>query len=123
MNISRCANGYHGDPTVAGQECVVCECNGNVDPWEPGHCDTSSGMCLKCHSHTSGDQCERCEDGYYGDAITAKNCQGTRAMVVMRKMMKRRRMMRMIIVLLVDSSTDPHKVIFTQQATSLATMY
>ncbi|XP_036790744.1 laminin subunit alpha-1 isoform X1 [Oncorhynchus mykiss] len=71
----RCANGYHGDPTVAGQECVVCECNGNVDPWEPGHCDTSSGMCLKCHSHTSGDQCERCEDGYYGDAITAKNCQ------------------------------------------------
>uniref|UniRef100_A0A8C8HC76 Laminin, alpha 1 n=1 Tax=Oncorhynchus tshawytscha TaxID=74940 RepID=A0A8C8HC76_ONCTS len=71
----RCANGYHGNPTVAGQECVVCECNGNVDPWEPGHCDTSSGMCLKCHSHTSGDQCERCEDGYYGDAITAKNCQ------------------------------------------------
>uniref|UniRef100_A0A4W5KXH8 Laminin subunit alpha-1 n=1 Tax=Hucho hucho TaxID=62062 RepID=A0A4W5KXH8_9TELE len=71
----RCANGYHGDPTVAGQECVVCECNSNVDPWEPGHCDTSSGMCLKCHSHTSGDQCERCKDGYYGDAIAAKNCQ------------------------------------------------
>uniref|UniRef100_A0A673Z2H1 Laminin, alpha 1 n=1 Tax=Salmo trutta TaxID=8032 RepID=A0A673Z2H1_SALTR len=71
----RCANGYHGEPMVAGQECVVCECNGNVDPWEPGHCDTSSGVCLKCHSHTSGDQCERCEDGYYGDAITAKNCQ------------------------------------------------
>ncbi|CAB1341121.1 unnamed protein product [Coregonus sp. 'balchen'] len=71
----RCANGYHGDPKVAGQECVVCECNGNVDPWEPGHCDPSSGVCLKCHSHTSGDQCERCEDGYYGDAITAKNCQ------------------------------------------------
>uniref|UniRef100_A0A4W5KU69 Laminin subunit alpha-1 n=1 Tax=Hucho hucho TaxID=62062 RepID=A0A4W5KU69_9TELE len=70
-----CANGYHGDPTVAGQECVVCECNSNVDPWEPGHCDTSSGMCLKCHSHTSGDQCERCKDGYYGDAIAAKNCQ------------------------------------------------
>uniref|UniRef100_A0A8C7TB04 Laminin, alpha 1 n=1 Tax=Oncorhynchus mykiss TaxID=8022 RepID=A0A8C7TB04_ONCMY len=71
----RCANGYHGDPTVAGKECVLCECNGNVDPWDPGHCDTSSGVCLKCHSHTSGDDCERCEDGYYGDAITAKNCQ------------------------------------------------
>uniref|UniRef100_A0A8C7L2V4 Laminin, alpha 1 n=1 Tax=Oncorhynchus kisutch TaxID=8019 RepID=A0A8C7L2V4_ONCKI len=71
----RCANGYHGDPNVAGKECVLCECNGNVDPWDPGHCDTSSGVCLKCHSHTSGDDCERCEDGYYGDAITAKNCQ------------------------------------------------
>lgn len=112
---------------MAGKECVLCECNGNVDPWDPGHCDTSSGVCLKCHSHTSGDQCERCEDGYYGDAITAKNCQGRRAMVVVMLMvtrkMKRRRMMRIIIVLLVDSSTDPHKVTFTQQAMSLATMY
>ncbi|CDQ96279.1 unnamed protein product [Oncorhynchus mykiss] len=93
----RCANGYHGDPTVAGKECVLCECNGNVDPWDPGHCDTSSGVCLKCHSHTSGDDCERCEDGYYGDAITAKNCQGKRAVM----------MMMMFFVLIEDSSTDP----------------
>ncbi|KAL1006408.1 hypothetical protein UPYG_G00072000 [Umbra pygmaea] len=71
----RCANGYYGEPTVEGQECVVCECNGNVDPQEPGHCDASSGVCLKCHSSTSGDHCERCQDGYYGDAITEKNCQ------------------------------------------------
>ncbi|XP_072536108.1 laminin subunit alpha-1 [Salminus brasiliensis] len=71
----RCANGYYGNPTVPGQKCSVCECNGNVDPSEPGHCDAVTGECLKCVGHTSGRHCERCEDGYYGDAVTAKNCQ------------------------------------------------
>uniref|UniRef100_A0A8B9K092 Basement membrane-specific heparan sulfate proteoglycan core protein n=1 Tax=Astyanax mexicanus TaxID=7994 RepID=A0A8B9K092_ASTMX len=72
----RCANGYYGNPTVAGQKCSVCECNGNVDPSEPGHCDAVTGECLKCVGHTSGRYCERCEDGYFGDAVTAKDCQG-----------------------------------------------
>uniref|UniRef100_W5LFW3 Basement membrane-specific heparan sulfate proteoglycan core protein n=1 Tax=Astyanax mexicanus TaxID=7994 RepID=W5LFW3_ASTMX len=71
----RCANGYYGNPTVAGQKCSVCECNGNVDPSEPGHCDAVTGECLKCVGHTSGRHCERCEDGYFGDAVTAKDCQ------------------------------------------------
>ncbi|XP_017562320.2 laminin subunit alpha-1 [Pygocentrus nattereri] len=71
----RCANGYYGNPTVPGQKCSVCECNGNVDTSEPGHCDSVTGECLKCVQHTSGRHCERCEDGYYGDAVTAKNCQ------------------------------------------------
>lgn len=92
---------------MAGKECVLCECNGNVDPWDPGHCDTSSGVCLKCHSHTSGDDCERCEDGYYGDAITAKNCQGNRTVMMM-----------MFIVLIDDSSTDPITVTNLLQETS-----
>ncbi|KAJ8010618.1 hypothetical protein DPEC_G00076940 [Dallia pectoralis] len=74
-NCERCANGYHGKPTVEGQQCVVCDCNGNVEPEEPGHCDSDSGVCLKCHRNTSGDHCERCQDGYYGDAITAKSCR------------------------------------------------
>ncbi|XP_066538803.1 laminin subunit alpha-1 [Hoplias malabaricus] len=71
----RCANGFYGNPTVPGQKCSVCECNGNVDPSEPGHCDSVTGECLKCVGHTSGRHCERCEDGYFGDAVTAKNCQ------------------------------------------------
>ncbi|KAG5268865.1 hypothetical protein AALO_G00217340 [Alosa alosa] len=71
----RCANGYYGDPTVPGQGCVPCKCNGNVDLEEPDHCDHRTGECLKCVGHTTGPSCERCADGYYGDAITAKNCQ------------------------------------------------
>ncbi|TSK16092.1 Laminin subunit alpha-1 [Bagarius yarrelli] len=71
----RCADGYYGDPTVPGQKCSVCECNENVDPSEPGYCDSVTGECLKCVRHTAGRHCERCADGYYGDAIIAKNCQ------------------------------------------------
>uniref|UniRef100_A0A4W4DP19 Laminin, alpha 1 n=1 Tax=Electrophorus electricus TaxID=8005 RepID=A0A4W4DP19_ELEEL len=72
----RCANGYYGNPTVPGQRCSVCECNGNVDPLEVGHCDGVTGECVKCVGHTAGRHCEHCQDGFYGDAIAAKNCQG-----------------------------------------------
>ncbi|XP_033856869.3 laminin subunit alpha-1-like [Acipenser ruthenus] len=71
----RCANGYYGDPTVPGELCVPCDCNGNVNPLEPGHCDTRTGQCLKCVGNTTGSHCERCADGYFGDAIVAKKCQ------------------------------------------------
>ncbi|XP_056099529.1 laminin subunit alpha-1 [Rhinichthys klamathensis goyatoka] len=71
----RCADGYYGDPTVPGQRCSVCECNGNVDLSEAGHCDGLTGECVKCVSHTAGRHCERCQDGFYGDAVTHKNCQ------------------------------------------------
>lgn len=77
LSVPRCANGYYGNPTISGQKCSVCECNGNVDPSEPGYCDSITGECLKCVRHTAGRHCERCQDGYYGDAIIAKNCQGT----------------------------------------------
>ncbi|XP_076827529.1 laminin subunit alpha-1 isoform X2 [Brachyhypopomus gauderio] len=71
----RCADGYYGSPTVPGQRCSVCECNGNVDPSEAGHCDSVTGECVKCVGHTTGPHCERCQDGFYGDAIVAKNCR------------------------------------------------
>ncbi|XP_016410247.1 laminin subunit alpha-1-like [Sinocyclocheilus rhinocerous] len=71
----RCADGYYGDPAEPGQRCLACECNGNVDPAEAGHCDGRSGECLKCLGHTAGLHCERCADGFYGDAVTLKNCQ------------------------------------------------
>ncbi|XP_063307614.1 laminin subunit alpha-1 isoform X1 [Pelobates fuscus] len=70
----KCANGYYGNPSVPGGSCVPCDCNGNIDPFENGHCDTVTGECLKCTDNTSGWNCERCADGHYGDAILAKNC-------------------------------------------------
>nr|XP_051707390.1 laminin subunit alpha-1 isoform X1 [Oryctolagus cuniculus] len=71
----RCADGYYGNPTVPGEACVPCDCSGNVDPSEPGHCDPVTGECLKCIGNTAGPHCERCADGFYGDAVTAKNCR------------------------------------------------
>uniref|UniRef100_A0A9J7YT73 Laminin, alpha 1 n=1 Tax=Cyprinus carpio carpio TaxID=630221 RepID=A0A9J7YT73_CYPCA len=71
----RCADGYYGDPAEPGRRCSACECNGNVDPAEAGHCDGRTGECLKCLGHTGGLHCERCVHGFYGDAVTLKNCQ------------------------------------------------
>ncbi|KAM9633189.1 laminin subunit alpha-1 [Trichechus inunguis] len=71
----RCADGYFGNPTVPGASCVPCNCSGNVDPLEPGHCDSVTGECLKCIGNTGGAHCECCADGFYGDAVTAKNCR------------------------------------------------
>ncbi|XP_006891492.1 PREDICTED: laminin subunit alpha-1 [Elephantulus edwardii] len=71
----RCADGYYGNPTVPGDSCIPCNCSGNVDPLKPGNCDSVTGECLKCIGNTGGAHCERCADGFYGDAVTAKNCR------------------------------------------------
>ncbi|XP_062932695.1 laminin subunit alpha-1 [Cynocephalus volans] len=71
----RCADGYYGNPKVPGESCVPCDCSGNVDPSEAGHCDSVTGECLKCMGNTDGAHCERCAAGFYGDAVTAKNCR------------------------------------------------
>ncbi|XP_078543662.1 laminin subunit alpha-1 [Lissotriton helveticus] len=71
----RCSNGYYGNPSLPGGSCTPCDCNGNVDPLEPAHCDAITGECLKCIENTAGKHCEICADGFYGDAIVAKNCR------------------------------------------------
>ncbi|XP_028290565.1 laminin subunit alpha-1 isoform X3 [Gouania willdenowi] len=74
-SCERCASGYYGNPQLVGGACVRCQCNGNVDFSEPGHCDTVTGECLRCRGNTAGRHCEWCQPGYYGDAVKAKNCQ------------------------------------------------
>ncbi|KAI3355620.1 hypothetical protein L3Q82_018448 [Scortum barcoo] len=74
-NCERCASGFYGNPQVVGGTCVRCECNGNVDISEAGHCDTVTGECLRCLGNTAGRHCEVCQPGYYGDAVQAKDCQ------------------------------------------------
>uniref|UniRef100_A0A8D0CXN5 Laminin subunit alpha-1 n=1 Tax=Sander lucioperca TaxID=283035 RepID=A0A8D0CXN5_SANLU len=71
----RCASGFHGNPQVLGGACELCECNGNVDVSEAGHCHTVTGECLRCLGNTAGPHCEVCQPGYYGDAVHAKDCQ------------------------------------------------
>ncbi|XP_071964129.1 laminin subunit alpha-1-like [Antedon mediterranea] len=80
----RCANGYFGDPTKSGDTCKPCQtiCNNNIDPSVPGSCDRVVGKCLKCIYNTAGNRCERCADGYYGDAVRNRNCQACQCDVV-----------------------------------------
>lgn len=74
--LCRCANGYYGDPLIAGQSCIPCDCNGNINPKVDGYCNSLTGECLKCIGNSVGHHCERCADGYYGDAVTNKDCHG-----------------------------------------------
>ncbi|XP_053570910.1 laminin subunit alpha-1 [Bombina bombina] len=74
----KCGIGYYGNPSVPGGSCVPCNCNGNINPFENGNCDAVTGECLKCIDNTAGSHCERCADGFYGDAIFAKNCTACR---------------------------------------------
>ncbi|XP_036269558.1 laminin subunit alpha-2 isoform X2 [Pipistrellus kuhlii] len=71
----RCAEGYFGQPSVAGGSCQPCQCNDNLDFSIPGSCDSLSGACLICKPGTTGRYCELCADGYFGDAVDARNCQ------------------------------------------------
>uniref|UniRef100_A0A8C4UMY3 Laminin subunit alpha 3 n=1 Tax=Falco tinnunculus TaxID=100819 RepID=A0A8C4UMY3_FALTI len=49
--------------------CVPCNCNGNSN-----RCQDGTGKCINCQYHTAGEKCERCEDGYFGDA-TEGSCR------------------------------------------------
>ena len=74
-----CSAGFFGDPTGENgfpTGCSDCLCNGNIDSDLPNSCNTTTGICLQCINNTAGDMCERCADGFYGDAIITKNCTG-----------------------------------------------
>uniref|UniRef100_A0A7N6AV93 Laminin, alpha 4 n=1 Tax=Anabas testudineus TaxID=64144 RepID=A0A7N6AV93_ANATE len=72
----RCAPGYYGNPMAIGDSCKRCDCNGNSDPnLIFNECHNVTGYCQHCWGNTAGANCERCAPGFYGDAISAKNCK------------------------------------------------
>ncbi|XP_037091485.1 laminin subunit beta-1-like isoform X2 [Pollicipes pollicipes] len=71
-----CADNYFGNPEEPGGSCRPCDCSKNMDPSRPGNCDAATGECLQCLFNTAGFSCERCADGFYGDAVerTCREC-------------------------------------------------
>ncbi|CAM1304488.1 HSPG2 (predicted) [Pycnogonum litorale] len=62
-----CAPGYSRDKSI-GQylgRCTRCNCNSHAES-----CDAGTGQCVGCRHNTVGANCERCADGFYGDART-----------------------------------------------------
>ncbi|KAL1020660.1 hypothetical protein UPYG_G00002990 [Umbra pygmaea] len=71
----RCSPGFYGNPMVIGSTCQPCHCHDNTDPnMLFSDCDGLTGECHGCMYNTAGTHCETCAPGFYGDAITAKNC-------------------------------------------------
>lgn len=48
-------------------KCSPCGCNGHAET-----CDLVTGICGQCHHNTEGATCEKCKDGYYGNALDGK---------------------------------------------------
>uniref|UniRef100_A0AAQ4PY47 Laminin, alpha 4 n=1 Tax=Gasterosteus aculeatus aculeatus TaxID=481459 RepID=A0AAQ4PY47_GASAC len=72
----RCSPGFYGNPMVIGNSCKRCNCNSNSDPnLIFNECHNVTGHCQHCWGNTAGANCERCAPGFYGDAISAKNCK------------------------------------------------
>uniref|UniRef100_A0A673BD85 Laminin subunit gamma-1 n=1 Tax=Sphaeramia orbicularis TaxID=375764 RepID=A0A673BD85_9TELE len=69
-----CDDGFFGDPlgqNGAVRTCRACKCSNNMDPNAVGNCNRESGECLKCIYNTAGFFCDRCKEGFYGNAQAA----------------------------------------------------
>ncbi|XP_011135440.1 laminin subunit beta-1 isoform X2 [Harpegnathos saltator] len=53
----QCEPGFWNFP-----HCQRCECNGHADS-----CDPKTGACINCRDYTTGHNCDRCIDTFYGD--------------------------------------------------------
>ncbi|XP_031783644.1 laminin subunit alpha [Nasonia vitripennis] len=71
LSCEECAKGYYRVAGPNGGYCVKCQCNGHADT-----CDVNTGICHNCKNGTTGDHCELCEVGYYGNATigTPSDC-------------------------------------------------
>nr|CAB3224709.1 attractin-like protein 1 [Phallusia mammillata] len=48
--------------------CPSCQCNGHSKCF-------ANGTCIHCENNTSGLQCQRCSEGYFGEALNGGSCQ------------------------------------------------
>ncbi|XP_078121300.1 laminin subunit gamma-1 [Sander vitreus] len=69
-----CDDGFFGDPLGQSgpvRACRACKCSDNIDPNAVGNCNRETGECLKCIHNTDGFFCDRCMEGFYGNALAA----------------------------------------------------
>ncbi|KAG6933637.1 laminin subunit alpha 3 [Chelydra serpentina] len=63
-SCQECSPGfYRENKGLFTGRCVPCNCNGNSN-----RCQDGSGICIGCQHNTAGEKCDRCKEGYFGDA-------------------------------------------------------
>ncbi|XP_061594014.1 laminin subunit alpha-3 isoform X2 [Cololabis saira] len=63
VGTQKCSSGFYREWAGSYKaRCVPCSCNGLSN-----ECDERTGSCLNCLFDTTGDRCERCKEGYYGN--------------------------------------------------------
>ncbi|XP_035763469.1 laminin subunit alpha-3 [Neolamprologus brichardi] len=70
--VTQCSSGFYREWVGPNRgQCVPCSCNGL-----PDECDERTGNCVKCQFNTTGNRCERCKEGYFGDPVnrTCRAC-------------------------------------------------
>ncbi|XP_028259612.1 laminin subunit alpha-3 isoform X2 [Parambassis ranga] len=68
----KCSPGFYKEWTGPHRgQCVPCSCNRLSN-----QCDAQTGNCVNCLFNSTGDRCERCKEGYYGNAAnrTCRAC-------------------------------------------------
>ncbi|XP_050541070.1 laminin subunit alpha [Daktulosphaira vitifoliae] len=70
-----CNAGFYGSPEIPGEVCKECQCSGNIIKEDPASCDSITGRCTRCLNNTFGESCQYCKPGFFGDAISLKDCQ------------------------------------------------
>ena len=65
----QCARGHARPSRDPADPCVECNCNNlSLD------CDVDTAICIDCTGNSEGDNCERCQSGYYGDPTRGIPC-------------------------------------------------
>ncbi|XP_078319283.1 laminin subunit alpha-2-like isoform X3 [Crassostrea virginica] len=63
LSCELCESGYRrvGNQLYGGM-CLPCNCNNHAE-----RCDINTGKCINCQHFTTGENCDKCLPGYYGD--------------------------------------------------------
>ncbi|XP_065678288.1 basement membrane-specific heparan sulfate proteoglycan core protein isoform X1 [Hydra vulgaris] len=67
-SCQHCNKGFTKVKDLLLRKCTPCQCNNHADD-----CDGSSGICRNCLHFTTGDHCEKCLPGYYGDPRSGRH--------------------------------------------------
>ena len=61
-------------PSLSETTLICIQTIGNIDQNAIGNCDSVTGKCLRCTQNTTGDQCQSCLSGYWGNALADIKC-------------------------------------------------